>query len=155
MPPRPINSRISNSGKCRAKSAGVGGGALSPGPLPDSSPRFNRQAGQSPCGASAANTAPHWVHRFSSAIAGYPFYRIASTRYRSKTAERLQRNAAVSRRSFDGRVLPVPVAFLVVKQCLAGHATIVLLVPADGVENALAIVRAPVFVRLAGKNVVR
>lgn len=53
------------------------------------------------------------------------------------------------------RILPNPVALLVVKQSLSGHAAAVLFIPADGIEDELTIAGSAIFVRLAGNDIVR
>ena len=52
------------------------------------------------------------------------------------------------------RILPNPVALLLVEERFSGDSSIVLFVPADGVKHELASVGAAVFVGLTGERVV-
>jgi len=57
--------------------------------------------------------------------------------------------------SLLNRVIPDPVAFpLIIQGVGAGHAAVVFFIPADGVEDELAVAGAAVFVGLAGNDVV-
>jgi hypothetical protein len=49
-----------------------------------------------------------------------------------------------------GRIGPDPVALRLIEQGFARHAAVVLFIPANGVENELAVVGATILVRLAG-----
>ena len=52
------------------------------------------------------------------------------------------------------RILPDPVALLVVEQSLSRHTAVIFFIPTDGIEHKLSVIGAVVFVRLAGNDIV-